>query len=376
MQLRDLNICFVAGTLGQGGAERQLFFMVRTLREAGARVRVLSLTKNEFWQRPIEDCGAEVIHIGARTNRLARTWAVFREIRKERPDILQSQHFYTNLYVWLAAGMTGVPGIGAIRSNVTNEVAANGRLLGRLSLHAPRYLIANSAAAVETTRRRGVSRERVFLLPNAVDRVDEVKPAAQKCPVHILSIGRFTREKRHNVFLDALRKLQADGVPFDSTIAGDGPLRHEIQAEVGRLGLSNRVRLPGAVADTRSLYHSADVFVLSSDYEGTPNVVLEAMAHGLPVVATRVGGVPALLSNEVTGLLTEPGDSRAIADTIARLAADPSLRAKLGSRALSYVREHHSCRTLAANLNAIYKTVLDSENSEFLTGTRELSRRA
>src|SRR5688572_14467530 len=175
LQLRDLNICFVAGTLGQGGAERQLFFMVRTLREAGARVRVLSLTKNEFWQRPIEDCGAEVIHIGARQNRLARALGVIREIRRERPDILQSQHFYTNLYVWLAAGVTGVPGIGAIRSDVTNEVAANGSLLGPLSLKAPRYLIANSGAAVETTRSRGVRRERVFLLPNAVDRVDGIK---------------------------------------------------------------------------------------------------------------------------------------------------------------------------------------------------------
>src|SRR5688572_23892263 len=159
LQLRDLNICFVAGTLGQGGAERQLFFMVRTLREVGARVRVLSLTKDEFWQRHLESCGAEVIYIGARSGRLARTWAVIREIRKERPDILQSQHFYTNLYVCLAAGVTGVAGIGAIRSNVTNEVAANGLLLGRLSLHAPRYLIANSEAAVQTAHRRGVSRD-------------------------------------------------------------------------------------------------------------------------------------------------------------------------------------------------------------------------
>jgi glycosyltransferase involved in cell wall biosynthesis len=364
LQLRDLNICFVAGTLGQGGAERQLFFMVRTLREAGARVRVLSLTKDEFWHRQIEDCGTEVIHIGARQNRLARAWAVIREIRKERPDILQSQHFYTNLYVWLAAGVTGIPGIGAIRSNVTNEVAANGRLLGRLSLHAPRYLIANSEAAVETTHRRGVSRDRVFLLPNVVDRSDEVRSGVRNRPLHILSIGRLTRQKRHDLLLDALGKLHAQGIPFVCTIAGDGPLRQEIQAEVGRLGLLDCMRFPGAVADTRPLYESADLFVLSSDYEGTPNVVLEAMAHGLAVVATNVGGVPALISNEQTGLLTEPRDSAALADAIERVAANPSLRAKLGSRALAHVREHHSCRTLTRNLEAIYRMVLHSENGQ------------
>ena len=95
-------------------------------------------------------------------------------------------------------------------------------------------------------------------------------------------------------------------------------------------------------------------------------MVLEAMAHGLAVVSTRVGGVPALISNEDTGLLTQPGDSAALAAAITRVAADPKLRAKLGARARAHVHEHHSCGTLAANLKAIYRTVLNSESAKIL----------
>src|SRR5213593_4389041 len=134
--LAGMKVSFVAGTLGQGGAERQLFYMVKALVETGARPRVLCLTRGEFWEERITSLGVPVTWVGERPSRLARTRAIVAELKRERPDILQSQHFYTNLYVVAAARVLGVREIGAIRCNAAWEVSDLGDTLGRLSLRA------------------------------------------------------------------------------------------------------------------------------------------------------------------------------------------------------------------------------------------------
>src|SRR5689334_13233971 len=95
--LSQLRICFLAGTLGQGGAERQLFYLLKTLREQGASLLLLSLTRGEFWEAAIAELGVEVRWVGQHNSRLARLGRIIREVRAFRPHVLQSQHFYTNL---------------------------------------------------------------------------------------------------------------------------------------------------------------------------------------------------------------------------------------------------------------------------------------
>src|SRR5215510_2403397 len=103
LDLPKLNICFVAGTLGQGGAERQLYYMLRELRENGATPRLLSLTRGEFWESRISELGVPITWIGESPSRLKRLSKIIATLRAEPPDVLQSQHFYTNLYVAGAA---------------------------------------------------------------------------------------------------------------------------------------------------------------------------------------------------------------------------------------------------------------------------------
>lgn len=130
--LSSLKVCFVAGTLEHGGAERQLFYMLEALCRAGASLRVLSMDQGEFWENKIMTLGVCVTCVGHRPSRLARLLRVLKELRKDPPEVVQSQHFFTNAYVVVAAALSGASGIGAMRNNGCTEVAESGPLGGWL----------------------------------------------------------------------------------------------------------------------------------------------------------------------------------------------------------------------------------------------------
>src|SRR5690349_9025193 len=140
--LCSLKLCFLAGTLGKGGAERQLFYMLQALCQAGARPHLLSLDRDGFWEGTIKGLGVRVTHVEA-ASRCRRLLRIMRELRKDRPDILQSQHFFTNAYVGVAARILQLNGIGAMRSDGASEVNGSGPVGGWMSLHLPATLAAN-----------------------------------------------------------------------------------------------------------------------------------------------------------------------------------------------------------------------------------------
>jgi glycosyltransferase involved in cell wall biosynthesis len=144
----------------------------------------------------------------------------------------------------------------------------------------------------------------------------------------IITVGRLQAPKDPVTFVRALARLAPDS--FTATLVGDGPDREAVEAEVRRLGLAERVKLAGDRRDVPELLAEGDVFVLSTASEGLPMSILEAMAAGLPVVASHVGGIPEVVEDGRTGLLVPPGDDRALAAAIGRLVADPGLQAELG----------------------------------------------
>src|SRR5689334_14656274 len=117
LNLSKLKICYLAGTLGQGGAERQLFYAIRALRRGGATVRVLSLDAGGFWEAPIKQLGATITCVGQAHSRFNRVCRIVKALKDEPADILQSQHFYTNAYASVSALFLNHKPIGALRSN-------------------------------------------------------------------------------------------------------------------------------------------------------------------------------------------------------------------------------------------------------------------
>lgn len=360
-ELAGLKITFLAGTLGRGGAERQLVYMLRSLRDAGACPRVLCLTSGEAFEAEIRRLGVPVEWVGSSGSRPARLYRITRALRREPPDVLQSAHFFTNLYVAAAALLAGTRGIGAVRNDLFSELRANG-LMGRGHLFGPRHLIANSALARRRAIVRGVRGDRIFLVPNVTE-AGAANGRAERAggrAVRLLFAGRLVEQKRPELFLRVVARVneRLKGQHVVALMAGDGPLGGRLKEMAANLRLPpGRLEMLGEQRDMGNVYRRADLLMLTSGWEGTPNVVLEAMAHGLPVVATRVGGVPDVVGADC-GLLIDPDDEDGLTDAVLKLATNAALREDLGRRGREYVARHHSPDALASRLAAVYERVL------------------
>jgi glycosyltransferase involved in cell wall biosynthesis len=174
--------------------------------------------------------------------------------------------------------------------------------------------------------------------------------------MRVLTVGRVESEKGHHIMLEALAQLASRMVPVRWTLVGDGSLLASVRHRAVELGLGSEVVLLGRVGQDRirSLYLDADVFCLPSLVEGVPVVLMEAMASGLPVVASGIMGVPELVEDRVSGLLVSPGRADALADAIEVLAVDPALRCRMGRAGRQRVELDYDMGRSARTLRAIF----------------------
>jgi glycosyltransferase involved in cell wall biosynthesis len=172
------------------------------------------------------------------------------------------------------------------------------------------------------------------------------------------TLARFHKQKGHSYLLEAMTRVQTQRPGTRALLVGDGPLRPEMEAKAGELDLSETVIFTGIRRDVPEILALLDVFVLPSLWEGLPVALLEAMAAGLPVVATRVGGVPEVVIDGVTGLLVPPRDPEALSETILRLLQDSDLRHRMGQAGQERVREHFSVDQMIRKTEALYERLL------------------
>jgi glycosyltransferase involved in cell wall biosynthesis len=351
----SLRIGFLAGTLGRGGAERQLVYMLRALQNEGVKPRVLCLTKGEPFEQEILELGIRLDWVGASKNNFVRLKTIIANLRQIPVDVIQSAHFYTNIYAALAGRTLGVESIGAIRSDLVNEMSAN-PTFGRWHLKLPCRLIANSQLAVDRSIAKGIDQSRVHLLRNAVLDANHRHSRDSSNHLNILFAGRLDSPKRPEKFIELAQSVSAihNKPKLKFLIAGDGPLRASLESLVKENGLDpDRIALLGEQADMTKIYQKSDILVLTSLHEGTPNVVLEAMANGLAVVATRVGGVPEVLKEDC-GMVVDPHDFSELVKATSMLITDREKRIRMGENGRIFVRENHSIDYLQRELLDIY----------------------
>jgi glycosyltransferase involved in cell wall biosynthesis len=213
-----------------------------------------------------------------------------------------------------------------------------------------------------------VPARRCLLVENAIDTeefarrqgVAEAKARLGFAPGRLLigAVGRLSAEKGFDLLIRATDQLLKDGLVVQLIVVGEGDAKADLQALIESLGRTDRVRLLGYRADTKDLYQAMDVFALSSLREGLPNVLLEAMAMEVPVVATRIAGVPRLIRDRENGLLVEPGNVRDLVQALGCLLRDGALAGRLRRAGRQTIESHYSFRVRMEKIRAVYDDLL------------------
>lgn len=239
------------------------------------------------------------------------------------------------------------------------------RIFGKVILSSSDMVIAVSNAVREHILSLGVSPEKVVVIPNGVD-VDDFSPSESAVGIgkpNIIFVGRLIPNKGFKYLVEAARMLINDGITnVKFKIVGDGPCRKLLEELVDKYGLSPYFEILGHVKSVSEVLREGGIFVRPSLTEGMPLTVLEAMASGLPIIATNVGGTPEIVAHNETGLLIEPGNAKQLAEAIKFLIKSPDEAVRLGRNARKFIeryyREKFSWEALAINVLSVYESLL------------------
>jgi glycosyltransferase involved in cell wall biosynthesis len=374
-----IRVGLIAGDLGQGGAEKQIAYLARSIQKIGGSVKIASLSRGQYWENRLVEMGYPPIWVGCHQNPLLRLRDIVSAFRPYRPHILQSTHFFTNLYAALGAKWLGAASIGSIRSNVNNSLKDN-PIFGPLLLRLPDALVANSETARRDLLKTGLPADQVFVLLNSIDlndfdriTVDSIPPWATEEATVAMVVARLARVKRLDIFLKALTMARQKEPKLFGVIIGDGPERINLEAMAGEMNLlPDGVLFLGSRADVPALLCHASMLVLTSEYEGFPNALLEAMAAHLPVITVPAGDAGIVVQDGMTGFvvsrtpLAGMDDSLAseIAGRMLQLATSTDLHYQMGEAGRRRVEAVYDLEKFPGQLAAIYQRVTGQIHSE------------
>jgi sugar transferase (PEP-CTERM/EpsH1 system associated) len=291
-------------------------------------------------------------------------WAIYRALRRERPHVLHTHSWGTLLEGIVAGRLAGVPLIVHGEHGTLQLQPRQVRAQRWAWRRADHLLSVSSRLAERMSTTVGVPLSDIRVIRNGVDltRFASIgEPAREHYGVGepdavvVAAVGRLVPVKDHASLIDAIAILQRRGRKVVAVIAGDGPLRAELEAQIARLGVAHAVRLLGHRSDVERVLASADVFVQCSVSEGMSNTILEAMASGLPVVATRVGGADEMVRDGITGALVPAGDATQLADALDRLVGSPELRQSFGRAARRRTEDEFSLHGMVQRYQAFYR---------------------
>jgi sugar transferase (PEP-CTERM/EpsH1 system associated) len=287
-------------------------------------------------------------------------------LRRARPDVLHTHSWATLCEGLVAARLAGVPVVVHGEHGTLETRPRNRRIQRWAWQRCDRVLSVSSRLAERMSAEMGFPLERITTIRNGVDlplfasadrgrgrRALGLDPAQ----LVIGTVGRLVPVKGHETLLHALAQLRDRGRSYQAVIVGDGILRAQLESRVRELGLGGAVHLAGHREQVADALAAMDLFVLPSISEGLSNTILEAMAAGLPVVATRVGGADELVSHGRTGLLVPSGDVDALARALDDVARCADTRAAMGAEGRRLAEREFSLEGMVANYERLYHAV-------------------
>ena len=366
-----MNLLIFIHSLGSGGAERVTANLANHWAGQGWHVTVVTLaaTTQDFYQlhpavqrMALDVAGESVGPLSALANNLRRLRTLRSALRQVRPDVALAMMSTANILLVLAAmGMSGVVTVGSERTYPPRIPLGRAwetlraRLYGRIG--AMVALTEESAAWLrQHTRAR-----RIPVIPNAA--AWPLPAQAPHLPVPqgangqhmLLAVGRLSEEKGFHHLIASFQRLASDFPAWQLVILGEGPDRNALQTQIDSLGLTERISLPGRAGNVGQWYEAADLYVMTSRFEGFPNTLVEAMAHGLPAVSFDCDTGPRdIIRHDLDGLLVSAGDGAALQAALRRLMGDAALRRQFGEHATE-ARERFSLQRIAGMWEALFE---------------------
>lgn len=329
------QLFYLIGQLRAGGSERQLYYLLSSMKRERYKpvVAVWNSSEEDFYGPRIRELGVPIYTLGESSSRVAKLIALRRLVKTIQPGIIHSYSFYTNFAAYWAAWRTSSIPIGSVRSNFIRDKTESGPILGPLNGLCPRDQICNSFSAAETIRRsKGFFiPRRLSVVSNGIDLQNFGNLTMNHdAKTRILGIGTLSQVKRWDRLLVAAKELKGRGLDFLVQIVGDGPLRGELKQMTGDLAVTDCVEFLGQRSDISELLAKASFLVHTSDAEGCPNVVMEAMACARAIVAWGVGDIPFLIEDGKAGFVVSSKDIGILVERMATLITNRELCQKMG----------------------------------------------
>ncbi len=354
---KPIRIAFCITELDPGGAERALTQLVLNLNRDDWEPYVICLGPRAHLVQVLESAKVPVLCLNANgLLSLPRVlWQLTQHLRRIRPAILQTFLFHANLVGRIAARLAGVKTVVSGLRVAEHQLKWHGLFDRWTNWLVATNVCVSKGVADFSAEVVGLNPAKLVVIPNGVDAdlFAQATPADMtsfEIPAGsrvLISIGRLERQKGFDVLLDAVASLNPlpDDVYF--VIVGDGPDSDNLRKQAERCHLTNRIRFPGRRDDVPNLLAASTALILSSRWEGMPNVVLEAMAAGLPVITTRVEGISELIHDGVNGLIVAPDQPGELATAILRMLSQPDFCRSAGPKSQSIVAKELTNQVMA-----------------------------
>ena len=348
----NLHIVLVISSLESGGAERVLSTMANYWVRKGNRVTLITLNtvKYDFYEidENIKRIGLDLLRpsksiVDALLSNYTRYSVLRKTLKNVMPDIIISFVDRTNVLTLLSSHRLNIPVV--VSERIDPRYHPIGMIFEKLRKHLYRKssIVVAQTDSVKDWMSGYLDSENVVSFPNPIEieapefleKNDYIKGNV------VVTVGRLDSQKGHDVLIKAFSNIVSNYPDWRLVIFGEGCLRDELEMLIKSLGLENNVFLPGRVKNPENIIGNADIFILSSRYEGFPNALLEAMACGLPVISTDCNSGPSeIINNNVDGILVPVDDEKAISDSLVRLMNNPDERHQLGEQAAKSVERY------------------------------------
>jgi len=360
----QLNLFLMTNSLETGGSERQFLALAEAISREDFNVHLGCLLR----YGPLLEQVGEITEFPLGGSFF--TWQAWRSrfdliryLRAKKIAIAHSFDFYTNLMLLPLAQLAGVPAIVGSHRQLGDLLTPMQFRAQMAAFHFCDRVVCNSKAAAERLGRHGVPISKLIIIPNGLAK-EAFEPAEPVLPRvnGVVRVGMIARmngpHKKQDAFLRAAARVSERCTEVEFVLVGDGEYRRQFEALAMNLGLGSRVKFLGERKDIPAVLASLDITAVPSSSESLPNAILESMAAGVAVVATRVGGIPEIVEHEQTGLLIAPDNDLELASAIERFITQPSLRKECSLRAHEYATRRFDWDQVSEQYGNIYRDLV------------------